>query len=67
MRKMNAPRTVRPDQIAILVRRLAETSKSLQSLLTDEGDAVLFPGGESPLPRAVSDRGAMPRLKTDWE
>ena len=46
MRKMNAPRTARPDQIAILVRRLAETSKSLQSLLADEGDAVLFPGGE---------------------
>jgi hypothetical protein len=42
---MNAPRTARPDQIAILVRRLAETSKSLQSLLADEADAVLFPGG----------------------
>jgi len=66
MRKMNAPRTARPDQIAILVRRLAETSKSLQSLLADEGDAVLFPGGESflLLPAQTSTRLAADMQRT---
>jgi PAS domain-containing protein len=66
MRKVNAPRAVRPDQIAILVRRLAETSKSLQSLLADEVEAVLFPSGESflLLPGQTSTRLAAEMQRT---
>jgi PAS domain S-box-containing protein len=40
-------RTVHPNQIRILVQSLAKTLTALQSLLADEADTVLFPGGES--------------------
>jgi hypothetical protein len=40
-------RTVLQDQVAILMQRLAETNKALQSLLADEEDSILCPGGKS--------------------
>ena len=36
--KLIAQRTVVQDQVAILVQRLAETNKALQSLLGDKAD-----------------------------
>jgi PAS domain S-box-containing protein len=45
--KKTAQTTVQPGQVAILVQRLAETSKALQSLMAGEADTILCPDGES--------------------
>jgi light-regulated signal transduction histidine kinase (bacteriophytochrome) len=45
--KVSGDVTFRPDQIAILAQRLAETSKELESLMAGEVDSILCPDGES--------------------
>ena len=42
-----ARRTVSQGRVGILAKRLAETAIDLQSLLADEADSVVCPGGES--------------------
>jgi PAS domain-containing protein len=45
--KVTAQRGIGRDKVAILVQRLASTVKALESLLADETDSVVCPGGES--------------------
>jgi hypothetical protein len=45
--EVTTQRIVLQDQVAILMQRLAETNKALQSLLADEADLILCPAGES--------------------
>src|SRR3984893_14044599 len=47
MVKVAEQTTVQPDQVAVLVQRLAETSKALESLMAGQADTILCPDGES--------------------
>jgi light-regulated signal transduction histidine kinase (bacteriophytochrome) len=55
MKKGNEQSTFRPDDVASLAERLAETLKALESLMAGEADTVLGPGGESFLLLSAQD------------